>query len=172
MAESKERTPNQQGAKVLFVCLGNICRSPTAEAVFTTVAERRGVADTMTIDSCGTGGGSPDWYREGGWSYHEGDAADARMRDHALRRGITLTSRSRPLTPQDLTTFDFIVAMVGVLESAQSTDTTYMLTSPGRFQRASHRHGRRVLEVQTRSSIRLSKQGGQDDILLAASRDL
>lgn len=107
-----------QRAKCLFVCLGNICRSPTAEAVFTTVAERRGVADAMTIDSCGTGGGSSDWYREGGFSYHEGDAADARMRDHAARRGIRLTSRSRPLTPQDLHTFDYIVAMVRSNKSA------------------------------------------------------
>lgn len=110
MADDDKGTPNQ-GA-VLFVCLGNICRSPTAEAVFTAVAQRRGVAQAMAIDSCGTGGGSPDWYREGGWSYHEGDAADGRMRDHASRRGISLTSRSRPLTPQDLTTFDNIVAMV------------------------------------------------------------
>ena len=57
---------------VLFVCLGNICRSPTAEAVFTAVVQRAGVAEQFRIDSCGTGGGSPDWYLPGGFSYHEG----------------------------------------------------------------------------------------------------
>ena len=57
---------------VLFVCLGNICRSPTAEAVFTDVVKKAGVEGDFVIDSCGTGGGSPDWYLPGGFSYHEG----------------------------------------------------------------------------------------------------
>lgn len=57
---------------VLFVCLGNICRSPTAEAVFTDVVKKAGVESQFMIDSCGTGGGSPDWYLPGGFSYHEG----------------------------------------------------------------------------------------------------
>ena len=47
--------------KVLMVCLGNICRSPTAEAMFKAVVEKRGLADQFEIDSCGTGGGSSDW---------------------------------------------------------------------------------------------------------------
>lgn len=59
---------------VLFVCLGNICRSPTAEAVFTDVVKKAGVEGEFVIDSCGTGGGSPDWYLPGGVSYHEGAA--------------------------------------------------------------------------------------------------
>lgn len=63
---------------VLFVCLGNICRSPTAEAVFTDVVQRAGVANEFRIDSCGTGGGSPDWYLPGGFSYHEGALPYAR----------------------------------------------------------------------------------------------
>lgn len=58
---------------------GNICRSPTAEAVFRTTVEKAGLQERFEIDSCGTGGGNPDWYLEGGWSYHEGDPADPRM---------------------------------------------------------------------------------------------
>lgn len=57
---------------VLFICLGNICRSPSAEAVFKAVVEREGKAGAFKIDSCGTGGGNPNWYQKGGWSYHEG----------------------------------------------------------------------------------------------------
>lgn len=47
--------------RVLFVCLGNICRSPTAEAVFKQVTSKAGADDKFDIESCGTGGGSPDW---------------------------------------------------------------------------------------------------------------
>ena len=58
---------------------GNICRSPSAEAVFRAVVEREGLAYRFEIDSCGTGGGNPDWYitedPRRGWSYHEGDQA-------------------------------------------------------------------------------------------------
>eukprot|EP00195_Chlamydomonas_chlamydogama_P002419 CAMPEP_0202922516 /NCGR_PEP_ID=MMETSP1392-20130828/77963_1 /ASSEMBLY_ACC=CAM_ASM_000868 /TAXON_ID=225041 /ORGANISM="Chlamydomonas chlamydogama, Strain SAG 11-48b" /LENGTH=203 /DNA_ID=CAMNT_0049616145 /DNA_START=285 /DNA_END=896 /DNA_ORIENTATION=+ len=96
---------------VLFVCLGNICRSPTAEAMFKAVVEKRGLAHSFDIDSCGTGGGNPDWYLDGGWSYHEGDAADSRMTATAKRRGVFLTSRSRPLSPLDLSRFDYIIGM-------------------------------------------------------------
>jgi protein-tyrosine phosphatase len=96
---------------VLFVCLGNICRSPTAEAVFQAAVDRAGVADRFVVDSCGTGGGSADWYVAGGFSYHEGDAADARMTQVAAARGVRLTSRSRPLRPADLSDFDQIVCM-------------------------------------------------------------
>eukprot|EP00667_Euglena_gracilis_P016302 EG_transcript_17041 len=99
--------------KVLFVCLGNICRSPTAEAVFTSVVEKAGLADEFVIDSCGTGGGSPDWYKPNGFSYHEGNLADSRMTKAAAARGVKLTSRSRPLQPEDLAAFDFVIGMDG-----------------------------------------------------------
>ncbi|GAB4820498.1 hypothetical protein N2152v2_007544 [Parachlorella kessleri] len=80
--------------KVLFVCLGNICRSPTAEAVFRKVVEDASLVDQFEIDSCGTGGGSPDW-----------------MTRAAIGRGVKLTSRSRPLRPADLVECDYILGM-------------------------------------------------------------
>ena len=70
---------------VLFVCLGNICRSPTAEAVMKMKMEKlrkEGKNDNLVeivIDSCGTGGGSSNWFQLGGFSYHEGERPDARM---------------------------------------------------------------------------------------------
>ncbi|KAF8060065.1 Zeaxanthin epoxidase [Scenedesmus sp. PABB004] len=96
---------------VLFVCLGNICRSPSAEAVFRSVVDRAGLADAFDIDSCGTGGGSSNWYLPGGFSYHEGDESDPRMKATAAKRGVVLTSTSRPLRPADLARFDHIVGM-------------------------------------------------------------
>eukprot|EP00892_Ulva_mutabilis_P011207 jgi/Ulvmu1/8459/UM043_0039.1 len=104
-AEASPRT------SVLFVCLGNICRSPTAEAVFNDVVSKAGVAQEFSIDSCGTGGGNPEWYKDGGWSYHEGEDADPRMTKAASARGVKLTSKSRPLRPADLEEFDYIVGM-------------------------------------------------------------
>lgn len=101
----------KNNVSVLFVCLGNICRSPSAEAVFKAVVEREGVADRFFIDSCGTGGGNEGWYKEKGWSHHEGNPSDRRMQAAAKNRNVHLTSRSRPLTPNDLTSFDYIIGM-------------------------------------------------------------
>ena len=106
---------------VLMVCLGNICRSPSAEAVFRAAVEKRGLADAFFIDSCGTGGGSRDWFRDGGFSYHEGDPADPRMTRAASARGVRLTSRSRPLTPADVARCDYILAMDADNERAIAT---------------------------------------------------
>lgn len=85
--------------RVLFVCLGNICRSPAGEGVFNALAQREGVADQLVIDSAGTSG------------WHAGAPADQRMQAAAQRRGYTLTSRSRQATRRDLETFDLIIAM-------------------------------------------------------------
>lgn len=118
---------DQAGGKtgVLFVCLGNICRSPTAEAMFRAVAERAGVADRFDIDSCGTGGGASGWFKPGGFSYHEGEAADPRMTAAAAKRGVRLTSRSRPLVPGDFARFKYIVGMDGSNMRAIATAADY-----------------------------------------------
>lgn len=85
---------------VCFVCLGNICRSPTAEAVLRHMVERAGLTDRVEIDSAGTG----DW--------HVGDAPDARAQQAGRQRGYDLASlRARQIGIDDFARFDFIVAM-------------------------------------------------------------
>ena len=85
---------------VLFVCMGNICRSPTAEGVFRVAAERAGVARRLRIDSAGT------------HDYHIGEPPDARAIASALRRGYDLTRlRARQIEPRDFARFDWILAM-------------------------------------------------------------
>ena len=87
-------------ARVLFVCLGNICRSPTAEVVFRTAATRAGFADRVEVDSAGTG----DW--------HIGNPPDARAIAHAARRGYDLAPlRARQVSADDFEAFDWILAM-------------------------------------------------------------
>eukprot|EP00200_Dunaliella_tertiolecta_P002975 CAMPEP_0202352388 /NCGR_PEP_ID=MMETSP1126-20121109/8605_1 /ASSEMBLY_ACC=CAM_ASM_000457 /TAXON_ID=3047 /ORGANISM="Dunaliella tertiolecta, Strain CCMP1320" /LENGTH=196 /DNA_ID=CAMNT_0048944599 /DNA_START=200 /DNA_END=790 /DNA_ORIENTATION=+ len=111
--ESAGHANGQRKVGVLFVCLGNICRSPTAEAMFKAVVKTAGLEDAFDIDSCGTGGGNEDWFLKGGWSYHEGEDADRRMAAIAKQRGVILTSKSRPLQPLDLDCFDYIIGMEG-----------------------------------------------------------
>ena len=88
-----------QNMNILFVCLGNICRSVTAEEVFRTLARKAGVEAQFEVDSAGM------------IDYHEGELADSRMRACAQRRGYHLTHRSRPVRKEDFTRFDLIVAM-------------------------------------------------------------
>ncbi len=85
--------------RVLFVCLGNICRSPAAEGIMRDIVEREGAADRWIIDSAGTG------------RYHIGDLPDRRMRVHARQRGLELLHRARQVDVEDFTDFDLIVAM-------------------------------------------------------------
>ena len=86
--------------KILFVCLGNICRSPSAEAVMKYYVKERGWEDRFFIDSAGLSG------------WHSGEPADERMRQHAENRGYELTSRSRKFyPPADFKEFDMIIGM-------------------------------------------------------------
>jgi protein-tyrosine phosphatase len=84
---------------VCFVCLGNICRSPTAEGVFVQLVRDAGLSRAIEIDSAGTS------------AYHEGSLADSRSREHAARRGYVLGSRSRQFIAEDFPRFDYVLAM-------------------------------------------------------------
>ena len=86
--------------KILFVCLGNICRSPSAEAVMRAKLQEHHLSERYKVDSAGI------------TNYHEGGPADARMQQHALRRNYNLSSISRPvIAPKDFDDFDFIIGM-------------------------------------------------------------
>ncbi len=87
--------------KILFVCLGNICRSPAAQGVMQSLIDKQGLAQKFELDSCGFYGG------------HAGELPDKRMRVHAVRRGYELTHRSRTIRPWDFDEADIIVAMDG-----------------------------------------------------------
>jgi protein-tyrosine phosphatase len=85
---------------VLFVCMGNICRSPTAEGVFRHRVEAAGLAHRFHIDSAGTHG------------YHVGEPPDARSMEYALKRGYDLSAqRSRKVAANDFEEFDYLLAM-------------------------------------------------------------
>ena len=85
---------------VLFVCLGNICRSPLAEGVFRAELARRGLEGSFRVDSCGTGG------------WHVGEPPDPRSTEVAARHGVDIAGqRSRKLSNDDYAEFDWLVAM-------------------------------------------------------------
>lgn len=86
--------------RVLFVCLGNICRSPTAEGVFRDLVSREGLSDKIETDSCGTSG------------WHKNDPPDSRAQEEARHRGIKIDDlKSRKTLDSDFSDFDFIIAM-------------------------------------------------------------
>jgi len=90
---------SNEPVRICFVCLGNICRSPTAEGVMTRLVADAGLADRIALDSAGTG------------AWHVGEPADRRSAEEARRRGVELTSRARQFHPGDFYEFDLIVAM-------------------------------------------------------------
>jgi protein-tyrosine phosphatase len=86
--------------KVLFVCTGNICRSPAAEGIFGKLVRDANLENDISIDSAGTIG------------YHSGELPDSRMRKHASARGYNLDSRARQFNPmKDFEEFDYIITM-------------------------------------------------------------
>lgn len=95
------KLPSDRPIRVLFVCLGNICRSPAAEGVLRDIVEQQGMASRWEIDSAGTG------------RWHIGQLPDNRMRIHARRRGIELTHRCRQVSASDFDDFDLIIPMDG-----------------------------------------------------------
>lgn len=85
--------------RILFVCLGNICRSPTAEGVMRHLLEAESLHDRVSVDSAGTG------------SWHVGNAPDRRARAEGTRRGVEISGASRQVQMEDFDEFDLLVAM-------------------------------------------------------------
>lgn len=107
--------------RILFVCLGNICRSPLAEALFIHHSEKNGLSGRFEADSAGTS------------NYHEGEKADSRTRKNAISHGIEITHRSRPFSVSDFEYFDLILAM----DSQNLSDILALSTDPDHHQKTS-----------------------------------
>jgi protein-tyrosine phosphatase len=106
--------PNPERTSLLFVCLGNICRSPLAKWIFTHQAKERGVLDRFTIDSCGTGG------------WHAGGPADPRSIAVALEHGLEIEHAARQIEPRvDFARFEYLLAM-----DRHNRDTMLTLGAP------------------------------------------
>jgi protein-tyrosine phosphatase len=106
---------NKNKISVLFICMGNICRSPTAEAVFRVYVENAGLSEHITIDSAGT------------HDYHIGDAPDSRTQHAALQRGYDMSElRGRQVEQRDFIRFDYVLAMdranLAILQSIAPSD--------------------------------------------------
>ncbi len=90
---------NKPKRRILFVCLGNICRSPTAEAVFKKLVKEKGMENLFSIDSAGTS------------ANHRGEASDARSIRHAMKRGYVMDHKARLFSAEDFSKFDRIICM-------------------------------------------------------------
>lgn len=100
--------------KVLFVCLGNICRSPAAEGIFEKMVADKGLSANYEIDSAGTA------------AYHSGEPADLRMQNHARNRGYQLNSVARKFVKEDFANFDLILTM----DNSNFSNVEALSTSP------------------------------------------
>lgn len=110
-----------QKVKVLFVCMGNICRSPTAEGVFTKKVKDRGLDEHFELDSAGT------------HAYHVGEPPDPRADKSAAKRGVSISHlRARKVNSEDFSEFDFVLAMdkhnYQILEELCPEDLQYRLS--------------------------------------------
>lgn len=115
--------------KVLFVCLGNICRSPAAQGIFEHIVSRNGMSGRIEADSAGTYGG------------HRGELPDRRMRNAALYRGYALTHRSRQVSGLDFLDFDLVVAMddqnyEDLMHLAPSVEATHKIKKMSSYLRS------------------------------------
>ena len=100
MASSATGDGEKARVSILFVCMGNICRSPLAEGILRQGLEQAGLADLVTVDSAGTG------------NWHQGDAPDPRSMETGRKHGIDISAqRARQITPEDFDRFDMIFAM-------------------------------------------------------------
>lgn len=100
MPESSTGRPeDRKKTRILFVCLGNICRSPAAEGIMNHLAGQRGLADRIETDSAGIG------------AWHVGELPDRRMRSHGADHGYDFSSRARQIRHDDMERFDRIVVM-------------------------------------------------------------
>ena len=100
--------------KLLFVCLGNICRSPAAEGIFNHIASKNQKEDLYHAESAGIG------------HWHVGELPDSRMRTHGKRHGYDFNSRARQFSPKDFDHYDIIVAM----DEQNASDIKSMARSP------------------------------------------
>ena len=112
--------------KVLFVCLGNICRSPAAQGILEHIVRENGMQERIEVDSAGT------------YSGHRGELPDRRMRTAALYRGFALTHKARPVSGLDFLEFDMIVAMddqnyEDLMHLAPSVEATHKIKKMASF---------------------------------------
>ncbi|MDO4461975.1 MAG: low molecular weight protein-tyrosine-phosphatase [Bacteroidia bacterium] len=116
---------NKKVKSILFVCLGNICRSPMAETIMAKVLEDAGLSSEIKIDSAGI------------IDYHEGEKADSRMRQHAADHGYDILHRSRPVKEEDFYEFDLIIGMdqsnMRELEYKRPSDATARLAMAAQY---------------------------------------